>query len=752
MAVFCIPKHLVSKLKESALKGEIDITRLYDMSSKERREFFTKFTDKETGKFLNTEFEKAMISEQKNALTDWVKGVFTPEAKSKPVFKNILDKINSLDELGVLTPKSEKAFLEDLVSDKLGISITPQETKAISEKAIKIQQAQEKLGNNLGDPNFIQENIDFFKAKSEMDDYLLSLNPAHNLKVLTGTTGRGAMLASVKSPVLNIGSNTEVGIVEALSRRLSEGSLKTTDNKLAMDYVKMVNKVYQQSGYDISRMTSLADTGVSGQRVLGDIVHAEGPGLNRKVGRFFEDVVFKQLMGAPDVAFSSVHFADSVNLQAMKAAKGNKTVARDLMLDAMRIQPQTEAGELLRAQAILDAQYATYTNKSAASKFSEGIRKILNDLSGDTRLGDFVMPFVKTPANVIAAGLDYGGAGTVKAFAKLVKAIGTKQPLDKAFIRGVSRDLIRSGLGFTAALAITNQVKDDDFVGAYDPSRTQIEALRNSNSNSIRINGKWISVDWFGPMGVPISAIMYARKYGTSKAEKAFQYVKGAGETIKQLPGIDTIANFMDTTETKGKTLSQMTQAAGKYAIDQLSARLIPSIIADVAKMTDTYQRKTTNAVEAVKAKIPGLRQTLPIKKNIFGEDLYDEGAITNLMFGSRVKTSTETALVKEINRVATEAQKSVSFTDWNKSSTAELNQFKQTVGEEKFKQAVVDYGQELSKRLQKIVDSAEYQNASEDDKLKLINGADTYAKKEVFRKYNFKYKAAPKSKTIKIK
>ena len=84
MATFCIPKHLVDKLKSSALRGEVDIAKLYDMSSSERRDFFAKYTDKELGKFINTEFEKAIISNQQDALTSWAESVFSPKEKTKP--------------------------------------------------------------------------------------------------------------------------------------------------------------------------------------------------------------------------------------------------------------------------------------------------------------------------------------------------------------------------------------------------------------------------------------------------------------------------------------------------------------------------------------------------------------------------------------------------------------------------------------------------------------------------------------------
>ncbi len=750
--MFCIPKNLIKKLKESALKGQIDIKKLYEMTSAERRAFFTKHTDANLGKLINTEFEKAMISKQKSAITDWAKGVFTPEAKTKPIYKTVLDKINSLQELGVLTPKTEKAFLQDLVADKLGVNVSPEEIKIINQKAIKVKIAQEKLGQDIGVPAKLQENLDFFGAKKEMDDYLYGLSPASKLRVLTGTIGRGMMLASVKSPILNIGSNTEVGITEALVRRLSSGKIKGTDNALAVDYVKMVNKIYQKTGYDISRMLDIRDTGASGERVLGkDTVHAQGPGKIRAVGRIMEDWVFKQAMGAPDVAFSSAHFADSVNLNSLKMAKGDIVKAKEYMQDAMRLKPQTPEGEVLKAQGVMDAQVATWTNYSWAAKLSEGIRKIVNEVTGDVRLGDWLLPFVKTPANVIETGMDYAGMGIPKAMVEVVGGIRAGDLKERPRIQAITRNLVRSGIGFTAALIIASQLKDDDFVGAYDPSRSQIEQLRNSNYNAIRIGGKWISVDWLGPLGVSVSAIMTARKYGKNGiGEMAFQYAKGVGTQIQNLPGVSDLWDTVKANAYKqNQTLEEMTGETANYLTEQLYSRLTPSFLSDIAKATDTFQRKTTKGWEAVKSKIPGLRQTLPVKTNVFGEQMKAEGGISSVLFGARIKTSTENDMIKEISQVSQDTGKGITFTDWDKSTSKTLAQFKEKKGENKFKEAKLYYGKELKKQIEDTIKKSTYKKLTPDEKLKVINGLDSGAMDKTFKRYNFKYQQEKTKKIV---
>lgn len=747
MRLVCLPKAAVEKLKNAALANKVDLAKLYQMSSKERRDFFTSYTDKDLGTFLNVEFEKAMISKQKDAFTKYAKAVFTPEAKASPAFKTIVDKINNLDELGVLTPASEKAFLEDLVADKLGIRVTPEEVRFIHDKAQAIDKAQKALGEDLGNPTKLDENLAFFKAKKEMDDYLEGLNPASKLKVATGTIGRGMMLASVKSPILNIGSNIEVGATESLARRLSGSGFRITDNKLARQYVKLVNTVYQKTGYDLSRMTDLSDGGVSGERVLGDTVHAQGKGAIRKVGRAVEDVVFKQLMGAPDVAFGAAHFADSVNLNAFKYAKGDIPEAKKLMQDAMRIKPQTADGERLRAQAIVDAQVATWTNKSWATEVSLGVRKIVNKLSGNLRIGDYLFPFVKTPANVIATGLDYAGLGIPKALVKTVVAIRKGELQDRQVMQSAARDIVRAGLGIVGALAISNAIKPEDFVGAYDPNRAQVEALRNSNTNSVRIGGKWISLDWFGPLSVPMTSILYAKKYGTGKGgEMAWQYSQGAKSAAMNLPGIKDVTDYSKSQlYKKDQTGSEAVAEAKDTAASQVYSRLVPSILSDAANATDPYKRQTGKGIESIKSKIPGVRESLPIKKDVLGNNVRNEDGASTVLFGSRVRTDKETPVTKEVSRVATATDKTLNFTDWSKTTSKTITGFKAKVGGKKFQQASQEYGQNLNKRLERTIKSPTYQKLSDDDKLKVLAAQDTNATNDIFKKYHYK---PPKSKS----
>lgn len=663
--------------------------------------------------------------------------------RAKELREDLINGRISAEQITNLLPEEKvavKAILEDIVAENLGLKVSSAEVAEISKLAKEIDTAQVKLGDNLGNPAKMAENLDFWKAKKQMDDYLRSKNPSPLLRIATGTTGRAAMLFSVKSPLLNIGSNIEVGFTEALSRRIANGQLRGADNKLAVDYVKMVNKVYQETGYDISRILDMSDRGIAGERVLGEgLVHAGGPGKFRKVARdVAEDIVFKQLMGAPDVAFSAAHFADSVNLNAMSMAKGDKALAKNIMNDAMKLEPATPEGLALRTQGILDAQTATWTNNTWASQVTQNLRKVFNDVSGDTRLGDIMFPFIKTPANIIATGLDYAGMGIPKAIIKAYKAIKGGEIKDRQVLQGITRDLTRAGLGLTGAAMIASQLKDDDFMGAYDPARAQIEGLRNSNQNSVRIGGKWISMDWFGPLAVPLTAMLYSRKYGQKGwPERVYQYTAGAGSSVTNLPVVSDIYDYIKGVAFKqNQTLEEMTGNTVDYLSNQLYGRLVPSFLSDTANAFDSKQRKTGNWLQSIQSRVPGLRNMLPEKKNVFDEPVKGESFINDILFGSRVKTDRENDLIKEINTVSIDTGKGISFTDWDKSTSKTLADFKSKKGQPVYDEAKSLYGRTLKERIQDEINKDSYKKLSAEDKLKVLNNLDSKVMKEIINRF----------------
>lgn len=752
MAVICILKEVADSLRQALTKGDlkIDIESMYKMTSKERRALFAPFVDTETAKFINSKFENAMKSSNEKALENWAKSVFTAQEKKSGKYQDVLKKIEKLKELDVLDPENNDAFLEDLAATKLGATITADEAQKISEISGRLQEESGKL-SKFGTPT-----KEYFKVRHEMDNYLASLVPSSRLKVATSVIARGTLLFSFKSPFLNVESNTIQGAIQAAQRRFETKTLGGVNNDFAIEYMKFVNDVYKDTGYDVSRMLTLdADPKIKGE----ETTTTQGPGKVRAVGRFYEDLIFKKTQGAPDVAFSSFAFADRANLESTKIAQGMglkgaelKAKAREIFNDATAVEPKTEEGQAVRASAIADATYSTYTNKSGYSDFALGIRKLFNMASGDLRIGDQIMPFVKTPANVAGAGIDASGVfipvKTAMRTAEMLKKIKAGEPLKEAFkeaFDGFAREIIRSGLGMTFAYLVSSLFKPDDFIGEYPVSQKERELLlaKRATTNSVKIGNRWVSVDYFGPLGAPIVGMLYAKKYGKDLPNTVWEYYKGIGRQAIKIPGFEefysTVEAIKQAAPGAGKTVSEEVADVANYMISFVRARTIPALVSDIAKGTDTVERKapSKDALSQIKSGIPGLRQTLPEKKDVFGETVTSEGIMSVLLFGARVKTAKDDPLVNELDRLA-KTDNLPSITDVEKTSQR-AKDLKVQIGDDKFSEAKIEYGSMLKKRLDSFIKSETYKKANDERKKSMIEKIKDSEVNRMLRKFGYK-------------
>ncbi len=742
MATVCIPKLEAEKLREGIKNGDFDIVKMLEMTSAERRAKFEKYTDKDLATFANKGFERAMISSRQEALNDWAKDTFVGKDKSK--IKDVKERIDELENLGLLNPEQQDNFMEDLVAEKMGIRVTAEEMK-------KITEFSEELEALAGDESdFGTPTIDYFVKRKEVTDYLESIAPSPRLKVLTSIVGRGTLLASLKSPITNIIGNTAIGITESMARRMSDTQYRGTNAAYAINYAKFVNKVYSKSGFDISRMVSVTED----QKIRGErITTSQGKGVIRRVGRFYEDVIFNKLMGAPDVAFSSVHFADSANLNSTKIGRkeglrGEELKARALEIfkDATRVEPTTFEGEMVREKSIAEAKHGTYTQDSFTASVSLGFREILNKMSGNLRLGDNLVPFAKIPANVVAKTIQASGVTAVWDIYQISKGIKTG---NKARVRRGTRNLVTAGLGLTAAWLLASLIDDDDFVGEYadyNPAERKLMELEGATYDSIKIGGKWISADYFGAVAAPLIGYLNARKYGKGFIDSLVKYHLGVGKQLLRVPGAKELVETYDYyKEITSKDVDAKEKALDTLAgfIDFMAARLIPAIISDVAKAIDDTERQATTPGQKIQRKIPLFNQDLQPKINIFGEQIKTQTSFAVLAFGSRYKVGISDDVIDELSRLSDggnlPALSNVQY------SSSRVKLLASQIGEEKFRESLVYFGVEWKKALDKLFKTSSYNKLSDEEKKREINSVKNDVLDDMLKK--FKYKKPKKNK-----
>lgn len=754
MAQWCIPKHVMNNMAKS-IKGLADsgqIQKLVDMSSAERLDFFKKNLNTEDAVKFNDALEKAVASKRLRALGDWIKKNLDEKYRADEItalgktFRN-LDEVNAFIE--------QKT--QSLADKKLGIALTVEETKKFTDIGKKMYEAGIKLGSDfidLSSKEGYEKALPFGKAHKEMEDFTRSLMPVSAWKSFVNRIGRASMLASLKTPFLNIESNTIGAITTAISRRLERWHFTSSVEKgVASDFIKNSRRFFKETGIDMSRMISFEDTIAGAGRMVGENV-SDGKFL-----KAYTDFIFNKTLSTPDVAFGSFAFSDSASLNASRIAGKDSKKATEIFKDSILLNPKTDEGKAVRTLAIADARLATYTNDSFTAKKLEATREFLNSVPG---FGDISLPFVKTPSNVAELGADYAGLGFVKGAVKGSKILYTtlvkKGEVDRVAFQEAISSTVRAGLGMTTAFAIASQLDADDFMGAYDPQRVKIDQLSNTSYNAVKVKTpfgeKWISVDYFGPLGSSVVGYMYAKKYGDART---LGYAAGVGSQYISAIGLQEV--FTSVADSLGKIDPNNLESIKKIfkddiprsAADILISRLVPGFMYDLARATDDVQRDTRQKKYVLETplfdinfdqlanKIAFWREGLPVKFDALGRTMYEESAVESMMFGSRVRTSRMDSIVDEIYRLRDNGLQPV-VKDLRFMNSSKVDELKEKTGE-KFYEVARNYGEELAVEYEKAMKTESYKRLSDDEKKKKLDAIGQGLYEKTLRRNGVKYR-----------
>lgn len=619
--------------------------------------------------------------------------------------------------------------IHNFLEEAMGVTVTQEESDALINKAEQLKKVWDNTLDKNGNPS-----VEGWRTLAEMNKTVEAMSPSHIMTVMSSIYGRSAMLASVKSPTLNIMSNLQNFITEGIVRRFTMGKDKSVNKDAIKEYMKYSWETYNASGFIVSGMQDVSEEIVT----LGESrPTTQGRGKLRKIAQVSENIVFKYLMGAPDAVAKDLNFVDTADLLATKIAKdeGAKDISdrsTEIFQDAILINPTTEQGKQVRAQAIEQAHIATYTNNSKISDFSLKARQWLNMIGGNKfKLGDVVMPFVKTPANVQMMGLEYG-FGSLYTLYKIGDIM--RNPASEVSQRAI-KAAYRNGVGLFLAMMIAAAFDPDDYIPEFDNATTKDRELakaKNAPFNSIKIGNKWVSLDYFGPLGIPLVAVLNARK-GRNLTDQITNFVKAGISQGMKIPGIKeglAIWDSLSRTAAYSTTPEKAFDMVSNALLDQVRARTIPAIVNDVAKIMDEYERDTSGSVlDKVQASIPLLREKLPQRYTISGKPLKTEGAASILFFGGRVKTAEDNKLVKEINKLS-KKEEQPSISDVTRYGDLRL------LSPEKKIKARRDFYKEYAKESKKLISSRSYKKLDAGDKKKALDKIRRNIVKDLKEKY----------------
>lgn len=810
MKDYCIPKELIPELKASIRNSQMNITDLKNATPEQRIAVFEVALGKEMAQNLEGSFQAAVKDNEVKAIKKWMQENLSEEYRQELIdrqqknsLKSFLREksskksdIVSIDKVLKMDETERNAFIEKHLDSKEDVEAFKQKVQDLEEKRTEflgkdfdsiedvnafiegniaeisetlaninipekdIQELSDlarnfgelttNLGENVGNlAEHFEANKEWALAYSDLEAKKLSLLPKNAWGTYMQTYGRANMLASIKSPFLNIESNTINGLVEMATRRFEQRQLVSDiDTKLKSQTVKNYVSLYTNTRVDFTRVLGSESFDNAFGKIAGE---ARGQVNNKYI-----DIVYNLSLQVPDVAAAAISFVDAASIYATTTAKRTGGNATDIFNDAVLLNPKTPEGLVIREQAIADAQRATGTNNSFSNQMSLGLRKFMNTYVPGS--GDIMMPFVTTVANFAEAYADYAGLGFIKAGGKWSLYLGQKAfnkdgHVDPTVLNGWGKDVVRSGIGMTIALLLSSALDPEDFVGAFDPNRHKIEQLQNSTYNAIKIRNPitgevlWINVDYLGPLSSPVVSNMYARKYGDGFFSSVGNYSLGMISTyLSQVPVSQTFGAFdalnLLASGEAGDTMGKKVSKWSGNLVGQFSSRLVPGIVYDLARGIDQYQRDTKRAdtpigrqFNEIIAKIPFLRHVLPEKTDTLGREMEESNFVSTLLFGARVREGRDDPITNEIMRLDAEGL-TPNIKDMRYMYSTNVISLREQVGSDKFFDISLELARNTGKEYDKAISSSSYKKKTDIQKQKELSDISTKQYEKIMKKY----------------
>lgn len=286
--------------------------------------------------------------------------------------------------------------------------------------------------------------------------------------------------------------------------------------------------------------------------------------------------------------------------------------------------------------ALDEAMKATFKDDNALTEMLSSIKRSTNRVGG---MGNFLLTFTKTPANIAMRIADYSPAGLISAAAKHVKG----QTDAAQFIDDISKGLTGTGLMVLGAQLfkagiLTGPESDDKDEAAF--MRTQ-----GFKPNAVHVGDKYYTVDWAQPaasglmMGAAIMAEL-EKNPDASFADASVAAGKTALNTWIEASPVKSIEDLFSSYEGLPGGVAELVQ--------EIPGSFIPSTVGATARTVDPVQRQTYSKGDwlgtlfgGMQAKIPGASKSLPAAYDTWGRPITRQNSTSEAAFAQFVSPGT---------------------------------------------------------------------------------------------------------------
>jgi hypothetical protein len=325
-----------------------------------------------------------------------------------------------------------------------------------------------------------------------------------------------------------------------------------------------------------------------------------------------------------DDAFKTIAARGELHAQAFRkvATEGLEgEVARARMAELLT----NPTDDMLKA-AEFEMHELTFTRETPGMAAALGdLRRFMDNNPTPIPFGTVVLPFIKTPANLISTGIRYSPlAPFMRRFRDAISEGGAAAETAKA----------QMALGTAMYSLFMGMAMDGDLTGAGPGNPGQRDALQRVDENggtvfqpySVRINDRWVSFERLDPVGQGMGLVAdLADLFKNSDWDSDRN-----GEVDEAIVhGIMAMSSaFFDKTSLRGvmeivEAMGDRTGAKGEKMIMARASGAVPfsSALRMARRGEDEYLRETHNVVTALMNTMPGLSDDLPVQRDLWGRE-----------------------------------------------------------------------------------------------------------------------------------
>lgn len=286
----------------------------------------------------------------------------------------------------------------------------------------------------------------------------------------------------------------------------------------------------------------------------------------------------------------------TVNLSASILEAKNAKTTGPSAADLLEAGDVSGFVEKAQAHAIKEAQKATYRD---LNEFSEAVSKLgklqysSNKFVRDTGiLVEGVLPFKKTPANILVRGVEYSPVGLAKGIIDMETKVRRGEMEAAEAIDELAAGLTGTGLlvlGVVLGMLgiVTGGASDDD-------KQARFDALQGSQNYALEIGNLSITLDWLAPealpffVGVEFYKFMQQGKNGEVTASNLGEALGHIAEPMLEMSMLQGLNDLFNTLGSDYPISAAAWTAATSYL-----TQFIPAVFGSIERMGESTRETT---------------------------------------------------------------------------------------------------------------------------------------------------------------